>query len=43
MIKLALVNVCLAGKTNQTEREEALEAMIKDCNYVILFKGMLGR
>ena len=45
LIKLALSNVSLAGEPNKQEREQVLEVMNKDLtqNYVILFKGLLGR
>ena len=43
LIKLALQNVCLAGEPNRTERELVLSEMTHDTNYIILFKGLLGR
>lgn len=44
MIKLALQNVCLAGEAEKVERESALTEMLEpDSNYIILFRGNLGR
>ena len=45
MIKLALQNVCLAGKNHEQERTDLGDHMTQneDNNFIILFKGMIGR